>query len=74
MTIKNISSMKSLISKFSKKVKYQTSHTTIQNFIILLIEKIMMNWNAHESQLQTLNILEINCESFINNIHKNLMF
>ena len=74
MTIKNISLMKSSISKSSKKVKYQTSHTTIQNFIILLIEKIIMNWNAHESQLQTLNILKIDCEFFINNIHKNLMF
>ena len=49
MTVKSISSMKSSTSKFLKKIKYQTSHTAIQNFIILLIEKNMMNRNAHES-------------------------
>ena len=43
MTIRSISSMKSLILKSLKKIKYQTSHTAIQNFIILLIEKIMIN-------------------------------
>ena len=73
MTIKNISSMKSSTSKSSKKIKYQTNHTATQNFIILLIKKIMMNRNAHESQLQTLNILKINCELFINNIYKSLI-
>ena len=72
--IKNISSMKSSTSKSLKKIKYQTSHTTTQNFIILLIEKIVMNRNAHENQLQALNIFKINCELFINNIHKSLMF
>ena len=43
MTVKNISSIKSSISKFLKKIKYQTNHTTIQSFIILLIKKIVMN-------------------------------
>ena len=33
-----------------------------------------MNQNTHENQLQILNILKIDCELFINNIHKNLMF
>ena len=61
MTIKNISLMKSSTSKFLKKIKYQTNHTTIQNFIILLIERIIINRNAHKNQLQTLNILKINC-------------
>ena len=51
MTIRNISSMKSSTLKSLKKIKYQTSHITIQNFIILLIKKIVMNRNAHESQL-----------------------
>ena len=73
MTIRSILSMKLSTSKFSKKIKYQTSHITIQNFIILLIEKIVMNWNAYESQLQTLNILKIDYKLFINNIHKSLM-
>ena len=74
MTIKSISSMKSSTSKSLKKIKYQISHTMIQNFIILLIKKIVMNQNAHENQLQTLNILKIDCKFFINNIYKNLMF
>ena len=43
MIIKNISLIKSSTSKSLKKIKYQTSHTMIQNFIILLIEKIVMN-------------------------------
>ena len=73
MTIKSISLMKSSTSKSLKKIKYQINHITIQNFIILLIERIVMNQNAHESQLQALNILKIDCELFINNIHKSLM-
>ena len=74
MTIKSISSMKSSTLKFLKKVKYQINHTTIQNFIILLIKRIVMNRNAHENQLQTLNILKIDYKLFINNIYKSLIF
>ena len=73
MTIKSILSMKLSILKSLKKIKYQISHTTIQNFIILLIQKIMMNRNTHENQLQTLKILEFNRKLFINNIYKSLI-
>ena len=74
ITIKNISSMKPSTSKSSKKIKYWTSHTTTRDFIILLIERIATSLNAHENQSQILNILKIDCEFFINNIHKSLMF
>ena len=74
MTIKNISSIKSSTSKSSKKIKYWISHTTIQSFIILLIEKTATSLNAYENQSQTLNILKIDYKLFINSIHKNLMF
>ena len=73
MTIKNTSLMKSSTSKFSKKIKYRISHTATRDFIILLIERTATNLNAYKNQSQTLNILKIDCEFFINNIHKNLM-
>ena len=73
MTIKNISSMKLSTSKFLKKIKYQINHITIRKFNILSIERIATSSNAYENQSQTLNILKINCELFINNIYKSLM-